>query len=221
MSRPGGNSGQDIMRSTKPKYPKLSLREPGNESSIRIHRFFAVWLRVDASRPVGFSICVLHEGTWTMSPICYLEDLFVDPRFRLVGIGRRLMQDVVDRARANQWSRVYWHTRVGNPAGRLYDKFAQADDFVRYRLLLEFGSSEQAAGRTRSDDRARPFPPDSERGAVTVTRPRSDAGTKLKRCRNTFQKLSPSVRNRTDDNISCGLNSNCRHPGGRIPRRIT
>jgi hypothetical protein len=26
---------------------------------------------------------------------------------------------------------------VGNPAGRLYDKFAQADDFVRYRLLLQ------------------------------------------------------------------------------------
>jgi hypothetical protein len=30
---------------------------------------------VDASRTVGFSICVLHEGTWTVRPICYLEDL--------------------------------------------------------------------------------------------------------------------------------------------------
>lgn len=88
--------------------------------------------QVDASR-----ICVLHEGTWTVTPICYLEDLFVSPQFRLAGIGRRLMQDVVDRAGANQWSRVYWHTRAGNPARRLYDKFAQTDDFVRYRLLLQ------------------------------------------------------------------------------------
>src|SRR5262245_6815764 len=127
MSRPGGNSGQGTTRSTKPMYPKLSLREPG------ICRL----AEVDASRSVGFSICVLHEGTWTVTPICYLENLFVSPQFRLAGIGRRLMQDVVDRAGANQWSRVYWHTRAGNPARRLYDKFAQVDDFVRYRLLLQ------------------------------------------------------------------------------------
>ena len=31
---------------------------------------------------VGFAICVLHEGTWVTTPICYLEDLFVDPAFR-------------------------------------------------------------------------------------------------------------------------------------------
>src|SRR5262245_10541737 len=136
MSRPGGNSGQDTMRSTKPIYPKLSLREPGNESSIRVHIICRL-AEVNASRPVGFSICVSHEGTWTVLPICYLEDLFVNPQFRLAGIGRRLMQDVVDRARENQWSRVYWHTRAGNPARCLYDKFAQVDDFVRYRLLLQ------------------------------------------------------------------------------------
>ena len=29
----------------------------------------------------GFSICVLHEGTWVIAPICYLEDLFVAPQF--------------------------------------------------------------------------------------------------------------------------------------------
>lgn len=28
---------------------------------------------------VGFAICVLHEGTRVTTPICYLEDLFVDP----------------------------------------------------------------------------------------------------------------------------------------------
>ncbi|HEY8263776.1 MAG TPA: GNAT family N-acetyltransferase, partial [Methyloceanibacter sp.] len=35
------------------------------------------------------------------------------------------------------WSRLYWHTRESNVAARrLYDKFAKADDFVRYRLVL-------------------------------------------------------------------------------------
>lgn len=85
---------------------------------------------------VGFSIVVLHEGTWTISPECYLEDLFVDPDFRGRGFGRLLIQDWVDRARANGWSRLYWHTRADNPARGLYDKFVAADDFVRYRMFL-------------------------------------------------------------------------------------
>jgi GNAT superfamily N-acetyltransferase len=86
---------------------------------------------------IGFSICVLHEGTWAASPVCYLEDLFIDPDCRGRGAGRLLIRDVVDRARAQRWSRLYWHTRADNPARRLYDEFAKADDFVRYRLLFD------------------------------------------------------------------------------------
>ncbi|VFS25839.1 N-acetyltransferase GCN5 [Enterobacter cancerogenus] len=31
---------------------------------------------------VGFALCVLHDGTWSTAPICYLEDLFVDAEVR-------------------------------------------------------------------------------------------------------------------------------------------
>ena len=85
----------------------------------------------------GFSICVLHEGTWVIAPICYLEDLFVAPQFRGHGVGRMLIADLVDRAKVKGWSRLYWHTRETNPARRLYDEFAKADEFVRYRLTFE------------------------------------------------------------------------------------
>ena len=86
---------------------------------------------------VGFSISVLHEGTWTLAPVCYLEDLFVDPAARGEGAGRVLLQDLVDLGRARGWSRLYWHTRADNLiARRLYDSFGSADDFVRYRLFL-------------------------------------------------------------------------------------
>lgn len=85
---------------------------------------------------VGFSLNVLHEGTWTAEPICYLEDLFVDPDYRARGIGRCLIWDLIDLAHSNGWSRLYWHTRAGNPARRLYDEFTTADDFVRYRLIM-------------------------------------------------------------------------------------
>lgn len=87
-------------------------------------------------RVVGFSLSVLHEGTWVEAPICYLEDLFVDPAWRGRGIGRRLIDDLVALARARGWSRLYWHTQRDNPARQLYDEYAQADDFVRYRVLF-------------------------------------------------------------------------------------
>ena len=85
---------------------------------------------------IGFSIGVLHEGTWTIAPICYLEDLIVDPNSRGQGFGWRLMRDMIDRAKFMGCSRLYWHTRASNPARRLDDEFVQADDFVRYRIFL-------------------------------------------------------------------------------------
>ena len=89
-------------------------------------------------RVVGFSNSVLHESTWVAAPICYLEDLFVDPRVRGRGVGRLLLQDLVVLARQNGWPKLYWHTRGNNvTARRLYDTFNPADDFVRYVVSLE------------------------------------------------------------------------------------
>jgi GNAT superfamily N-acetyltransferase len=87
---------------------------------------------------VGFTISVLHQGTWTIEPILYLEDLFVDPEVRGGGVGRALMEDVIAQANTLGCSRLYWHTRADNAAARrLYDTFVEADAFVRYRMTLE------------------------------------------------------------------------------------
>ncbi|OAH38126.1 GNAT family N-acetyltransferase [Methylorubrum populi] len=86
---------------------------------------------------VGMTVNVLHEGTWTVAPVCYLEDLFVAPEARGAGIGRALIADLVDLGTMRGWSRLYWHTKLGNAeARRLYERFVAADDFCRYRLVL-------------------------------------------------------------------------------------
>jgi len=86
----------------------------------------------------GFTVCVVHAGSWTLAPICYLEDLFVDAGARGHGIGQALIEDLAANAGDLGWSRIYWHTRGSNEAARrLYDKFAEADDFVRYRIVLD------------------------------------------------------------------------------------
>lgn len=90
------------------------------------------------ARVVGFSNSVLHESTWAAAPVCYLEDLFVDPSVRGCGVGRMLLQDLVVLAHENGWPKLYWHTRANNViARRLYDTFTRADDFVRYVVHLD------------------------------------------------------------------------------------
>lgn len=119
------------------------------EAEVPAHVTTRTWQRIlDPASPVlgrvarregqlaGFSVSVLHEGTWVTDPICYLEDLFVDPACRGEGIGRRLIADLVRLGKDEGWSRLYWHTREDNPARRLYDTFVKADDFVRYRVDL-------------------------------------------------------------------------------------
>jgi ribosomal protein S18 acetylase RimI-like enzyme len=86
---------------------------------------------------VGFTVSVLHPGSWTLEPTCYLEDLFVDPAARGRGIGKGLIDDLVGLGRARGWSRLYWHTHASNDtARRLYNRYVEADGFVRYRLFL-------------------------------------------------------------------------------------
>jgi GNAT superfamily N-acetyltransferase len=86
----------------------------------------------------GFAVCILHPGSWVLTPMCYLEDLFVDPATRGQGIGTALIDDLLAMARDRGWARLYWHTRQSNEtARRLYDKYAKADDFVRYRIVLQ------------------------------------------------------------------------------------
>ncbi|WP_312626437.1 GNAT family N-acetyltransferase [Scandinavium sp.] len=84
----------------------------------------------------GFAHIVLHEGTWVIAPICYLEDLFVAPETRGRGLARKLIQSLVDEGKAEGWSRLYWHTRESNPARKLYDQFTDVEDFVLYRMNL-------------------------------------------------------------------------------------
>jgi GNAT superfamily N-acetyltransferase len=81
----------------------------------------------------GFANCVVHENTWETQAICYLEDLYVQPAARGHGLGQALIEWLRNAMRAEGWARVYWMTKADNaPARRLYDKFSQADGFVRY-----------------------------------------------------------------------------------------
>tara|TARA_R110000868_G_scaffold122877_2_gene325785 strand:- start:18554 stop:19000 length:447 start_codon:yes stop_codon:yes gene_type:complete len=88
-------------------------------------------------RVQGFAHALLHKGTWSPKPICYLEDLFVRDTARGQGVGRALIEALIARGRADGWLRLYWQTASDNhTAQALYDRLATRTDWLRYELDL-------------------------------------------------------------------------------------
>ena len=86
---------------------------------------------------IGMANYIIHENTWELTPVCYLQDLFVAEGARNLGVGRTLIQAVEDRARAAGASRVYWLTHETNADARvLYDRLAERSGFIQYRKLF-------------------------------------------------------------------------------------
>jgi GNAT superfamily N-acetyltransferase len=88
---------------------------------------------------IGFTHCLFRPSTWTETDYCYLEDLFVDPNIRGKGIGRALMNKVIELAKEKNSKRVYWTTQEFNKTARvLYDSITPVSEFVQYRLPLNY-----------------------------------------------------------------------------------
>jgi GNAT superfamily N-acetyltransferase len=86
---------------------------------------------------IGFTHCLFRPSTWTETDYCYLEDLFVDPSIRGRGVGRALINRVVELAKEKNSKRVYWTTQEFNKTARvLYDSITSVSEFVQYRLPL-------------------------------------------------------------------------------------
>jgi GNAT superfamily N-acetyltransferase len=86
---------------------------------------------------IGFTHCLFRPSTWTETDYCYLEDLFVDPLIRGKGVGRALIDKVVELAREKKSKRVYWTTQEFNKTARvLYDSITPVSEYVQYRLPI-------------------------------------------------------------------------------------
>ncbi|MDB5809052.1 MAG: acetyltransferase [Betaproteobacteria bacterium] len=82
---------------------------------------------------IGICNYIIHENTATLTPICYLQDLFVDPKLRAGGVGKQLIDWLVAEMKTRGWSRLYWNTKENNYRARgLYDKYTPHSGFLRY-----------------------------------------------------------------------------------------
>jgi GNAT superfamily N-acetyltransferase len=76
--------------------------------------YFCLIAELDGA-PAGFSLYFFNYSTWLGRPGLYLEDLFVHPEYRGLGIGKALLQRVAATAVEKgclrlQWEVLDWNT---------------------------------------------------------------------------------------------------------------
>ena len=87
----------------------------------------------ESNELVGFVTWYPHPSTASVEDVVYLNDLFVDPKSRNGGVGRKLIEYVYAEAEKAGTKSVYWHTQFFNHRAQLlYTKVAKRTDFVMY-----------------------------------------------------------------------------------------
>jgi GNAT superfamily N-acetyltransferase len=82
---------------------------------------------------VGLTHYLFHRHGWSRENVCYLQDLYADPKVRGTGIGRALIEAVYAAADADGSPNVYWMTQDFNAtARRLYDRIGVKTPFIKY-----------------------------------------------------------------------------------------
>ncbi len=108
------------------EYERLAHEAVATEAQLVEHLFGprpaaeVVIAEVDGE-PAGFALFFTSFSTFVGLPGLYLEDLFVRPRFRGLGVGKRLMIDLARRAVERGYGRFEWSVLDWNePAIRFY-----------------------------------------------------------------------------------------------------
>jgi GNAT superfamily N-acetyltransferase len=106
--------------------------------------------------PAGFALYFFNYSTWIGRPGIYLEDLFVLPEFRGLGIGKALLRQVAAIAVERDCRRLQWEVLDWNaPAIDFYRAMgAEFLDEWRNVRISGVALSQLAQGITSAPDRA-------------------------------------------------------------------
>jgi GNAT superfamily N-acetyltransferase len=82
---------------------------------------FECLLAHDGSNPIGFALFFRSYSTWLGQPLLFLEDFFVDEKYRGRGAGVLLIKRLAQIARERGYRRIEWRVLNWNePAQRFY-----------------------------------------------------------------------------------------------------
>jgi ribosomal protein S18 acetylase RimI-like enzyme len=126
------------------EFVSLAPGEPGNHAMGELN-----WARVmdpahglrciiavnDQDTPLGFTLFLALPFTWSTGDACYLQDIYVGPENRGMGVAQAMIAHLREIGLEAGWFKIFWMTQSDNHAAqRLYDKVAKRMDYLRYDL---------------------------------------------------------------------------------------
>ena len=92
---------------------------------------------LDGKPVVGFALYYIRYSTWK-GQVMYLEDIIVTAEFRGQGIGKMLMDKLIEEAREKGFKRITWQVLEWNePAIRFYKKYNAQFDPEWVNVILD------------------------------------------------------------------------------------
>ncbi|PJB71294.1 MAG: N-acetyltransferase [Alphaproteobacteria bacterium CG_4_9_14_3_um_filter_47_13] len=80
---------------------------------------------------------ILHPVTGHIDPVCYMQDVYVDPSYRRQGTARALVAALSNIGAKEGWARIYWLAENDNiPAQNLYKNTGVKLDFSLHILPI-------------------------------------------------------------------------------------
>ncbi len=90
--------------------------------------------------PIGFAVYFYNYSTWLGQNGLYLEDLYVSPKYRSLGTGKKLLKYLARLAVSNNCGRFEWNVLNWNePAIKFYESIGAIakSEWVGYQLSGE------------------------------------------------------------------------------------
>ena len=103
-------------------------------------KFVEVWLAEIEDEVAGQVLFFRNFSTFLAKPGLYIEDIYVRPQFRGRGIGKKLLNKVIDFAAEKNYGRVEWCVLNWNePAIDFYKNIGAVamDEWTTFRLTKE------------------------------------------------------------------------------------
>jgi GNAT superfamily N-acetyltransferase len=100
-----------------------------------------VVLAFNGEAPIGFALFFHNFSTFLCKPGLYLEDLFVDPTYRGLGIGKALLVHLARLAQERDCGRFEWSVLDWNAPSIAFYEAMGADVLPEWRICRATGNA--------------------------------------------------------------------------------
>jgi GNAT superfamily N-acetyltransferase len=116
--------------------------------------FYSCLIAEQDGKPAGFALYFFNYSTWLGRPGIYLEDLFVLPAFRSMGIGKALLKQVAAIAVEKNCQRLQWEVLDWNKLAIDFYRAMGAEFLDEWRNVRVSGEAIKRLAETGTQDAA-------------------------------------------------------------------